>query len=70
MLCAEFGCGTPDSPFLRVVGRTWNVDELFTLSQVSLLRLSQTLSTFGVELQFADIPFVAKAKGKPADYAA
>ena len=60
----------PRVAVLAIAGRTWDVDKLFTLSQVSLLRLSQTLRNLGIELQFADIPYVAKTKGKSAGNAA
>ncbi|WP_053731560.1 TIGR04141 family sporadically distributed protein [Nocardia sp. NRRL S-836] len=60
----------PKVVVLAVGGREWDVDQLFTLSQVSLLRLSQELRNLGLELQFADIPFIAKRKGKSAGTAA
>ncbi len=62
--------GRPKVVVLAIGGRQWDVSQLFTLSQVSLLRLSQELRNLGVELQFADIPFVQKKKGKSADRAA
>lgn len=46
------------------------MQQLRTLSQVSLLRLSHELRNLGIELQFADIPFIAKTKGKSAGNAA
>lgn len=60
----------PKTVVLAIGGRQWRVDQLFTLSQVSLLRLSQELRNLGVDLQFADIPFVPKKKGKAAGAAA
>ncbi|XVS66019.1 TIGR04141 family sporadically distributed protein [Actinosynnema sp. CA-299493] len=48
---------------LAVAGRRWDVDQLFTLSMVDLLRLNEDLHHHGVELRFADIPFAAKRKG-------
>lgn len=60
----------PKVVVLAIAGRQWHVDELFSLSQVSLLRLSQELRNLGVELQFADIPFVPKQKGRSAGNAA
>ncbi|GAA1301314.1 TIGR04141 family sporadically distributed protein [Saccharothrix xinjiangensis] len=64
------GRRVPDRPRTVVpaaAGRRWAVKELFTLSQVELLRLNEDLHQHGVRLQFADIPFVPKAKaGRPA----
>ncbi len=60
----------PTVVVLAIAGRQWDVDQLFTLSQVSLLRLNHELHNLGVELQFADIPFVKKQKGKSAGAAA
>ncbi|MDX3659555.1 TIGR04141 family sporadically distributed protein [Streptomyces sp. ID05-26A] len=60
----------PTVVVLAIAGRAWDVNTLFTLSQVSLLRLSHELRGLGIELQFADIPFIAKTKGKPAGNAA
>ena len=48
---------------LAIAGRRWDVDQLFTLSMVDLLRLNEDLHHHGVELRFADIPFVPKRKG-------
>lgn len=62
--------GRPKVTVLAIAGRTWDVDKLFTLSQVSLLRLSQTLRGLGIELQFADIPYIAKTKGMSTGNAA
>ncbi|MEU3645277.1 TIGR04141 family sporadically distributed protein [Lentzea sp. NPDC034063] len=60
----------PTVVVLAIAGRAWDVSTLFTLSQVSLLRLSHELRGLGIELQFADIPFIAKTKGKSAGNAA
>ncbi|GGM93224.1 hypothetical protein GCM10011609_33380 [Lentzea pudingi] len=60
----------PTVVVLAIAGRTWDVDTLFALSQVSLLRLSHELRGLGIELQFADIPFTAKTKRKSAGNAA
>ncbi|XVS68140.1 TIGR04141 family sporadically distributed protein [Actinosynnema sp. CA-299493] len=49
---------------LAIAGRKWNVKQLFTLSMVDLLRLNEDLHHLGVTLQFADIPFVQKFKGR------
>lgn len=48
---------------LAVAGRQWDVKQLFTLSMVDLLRLNEDLHHHGIELRFADIPFVPKTKG-------
>ncbi|WP_177320760.1 TIGR04141 family sporadically distributed protein [Lentzea waywayandensis] len=53
-----------------IAGRVWDAGILFSLSRVSLLRLSYDLHNLGIELQFADIPFVARKKGQPAAKAA
>jgi uncharacterized protein (TIGR04141 family) len=47
---------------LAIGGRRWDVKQLFTLSMVDLLRLNEDLHHHGIELQFADIPFVPKTK--------
>ncbi|HKN52052.1 MAG TPA: TIGR04141 family sporadically distributed protein [Amycolatopsis sp.] len=59
---------TPRTVVLAAAGRSWNVDELFTLSQVSLLRLDRAVRALQATLRFADIPFVPKARqrAKPA----
>ncbi|MEU4802612.1 TIGR04141 family sporadically distributed protein [Actinosynnema sp. NPDC023587] len=54
---------------LAIAGRQWEVKQLFTLSMVDLLRLNEDLHHHGVELQFADIPFVAKKSGRSAPQA-
>ncbi|WP_177215515.1 TIGR04141 family sporadically distributed protein [Actinokineospora terrae] len=56
----------PRTVVLAIGGRRWDVNTLFTLSQVGLLRLVQDLSYLGVTLEFANIPFVAKPKRKGA----
>lgn len=55
----------PDGPttvVLAAAGRPWNVDRLFSLSQLSLLRLDRRMRQLGLRLEFADIPYVAKQK--------
>ena len=53
---------TPGTVVLAAAGRSWNVDELFTLSQVALLRLDRAVRSLRSTLRFADIPFVPKTK--------
>jgi uncharacterized protein (TIGR04141 family) len=50
----------PSVVVLAIAGREWTVDQLFTLSQVSLLRLDRTLRRVQMKLEFADIPFKPK----------
>nr|WP_250645178.1 TIGR04141 family sporadically distributed protein [Amycolatopsis sp. BJA-103] len=52
----------PSVVVLAGAGRVWDVDQLFTLSQLSLLRLNLTLRHLRCTLQFADIPFTAKER--------
>lgn len=52
----------PTTVVLAAAGRRWQVDELFTLSLIGLLRLNDDLRYLGFELQFADIPFTPKEK--------
>lgn len=52
----------PDTVVLAAAGRAWNVDELFTLSQVALLRLDRAVRSLQATLKFADIPYKAKKK--------
>ncbi|RKT54148.1 TIGR04141 family sporadically distributed protein [Saccharothrix australiensis] len=52
----------PTTVVLAAAGRPWNVDRLFSLSQLSLLRLDQRMRRLGLRLEFADIPYVAKRK--------
>jgi uncharacterized protein (TIGR04141 family) len=52
----------PRTVVLAAGGRQWDVEQLFTLSQVGLLRLNMALQNMGVKLEFADIPFVPKTK--------
>ncbi len=52
----------PDTVVLAGAGRPWNVANLFTLSQIALLRLDRTLRGQRMTLKFADIPFVPKRK--------
>jgi uncharacterized protein (TIGR04141 family) len=54
----------PDTVVLAAAGRSWNVDSLFTLSQIALLRLDRTLRGQRMTLKFADIPFVPKRKSR------
>jgi uncharacterized protein (TIGR04141 family) len=54
----------PDTVVLAGAGRPWSVDSLFTLSQIALLRLDRTLRNRRTILEFADIPFVPKRKGR------
>jgi hypothetical protein len=51
----------PERIILAGAGRSWNVDELFAMSQISLLRLVRGLPT-NVSVEFLDIPFVPKTK--------
>ena len=51
----------PDKIILAGAGRSWNVDELFAMSQISLLRFVHGLPT-NVSVEFLDIPFVPKVK--------
>ena len=52
----------PDTMVLAIAGRPWRVDKLFTLSQVSLLRLAYNIRGARMNLQFAEIPFVPKTR--------
>jgi hypothetical protein len=45
---------------LAIAGRQWDVDHLFTLSQVNLLRLDRTVQHLQMNLLFADIPHTQK----------
>ena len=54
--------GAPDTVVLAAAGRAWNVDELFTLSQVALLRLDRAVRSLRATLKFADIPHTAKKR--------
>jgi uncharacterized protein (TIGR04141 family) len=58
----------PRTVVLAAAGRSWNIDELFTLSQVSLLRLDRAVRGLQATLRFADIPFTPKVRqgAKPA----
>jgi uncharacterized protein (TIGR04141 family) len=53
---------TPRTVVLAAAGRAWNVDELFTLSQVALLRLDRAVRALQATLRFADIPFQPKTR--------
>ncbi|WP_329045882.1 TIGR04141 family sporadically distributed protein [Amycolatopsis sp. NBC_01488] len=52
----------PRTVVLAAAGRSWNIDELFTLSQVSLLRLDRSVRALQATLRFADVPYVPKAR--------
>jgi len=54
----------PLTVVLAAAGRQWDVKQLFTLSQVGLLRLNFSMQNLGIKLEFANIPFVAKPKPK------
>lgn len=60
----------PRTVVLALGGRSWAVEKIFPLTRVSLLRLNHELTYLGIRLEFADIPFVAKRKDRPADQAA
>jgi uncharacterized protein (TIGR04141 family) len=51
----------PDTVVLAAAGRSWRADQLFTLSQVGLLRLDQAVRALRATLRFADIPYEPKA---------
>lgn len=51
----------PDKIILAGAGRRWNADELFAMSQISLLRFVHGLPR-NVSVEFLDIPFVPKVK--------
>ncbi|GAB3148036.1 TIGR04141 family sporadically distributed protein [Amycolatopsis stemonae] len=52
----------PRTVVLAAAGRSWNVDELFTLSQVALLRLDRSVRALQATLRFADIPYEPKSR--------
>ncbi|RZQ62326.1 TIGR04141 family sporadically distributed protein [Amycolatopsis suaedae] len=52
----------PGTVVLAAAGRGWDADQLFTLSQISLLRLDRAVRGLGATLRFADIPFVPKQR--------
>jgi uncharacterized protein (TIGR04141 family) len=58
----------PRTVVLAAAGRAWHVDELFTLSQIALLRLDRAVRGLQATLRFADIPYVPKrtARAQPA----
>ncbi|EHR51644.1 hypothetical protein SacmaDRAFT_3423 [Saccharomonospora marina XMU15] len=60
----------PSTIVLAVAGRTWDVDELFTLSQIGLLKLNSIMRTLRIRLEFADIPYTPKTKGSSSGMAA
>jgi hypothetical protein len=47
---------------LAIGGRTWDVDKLFSLSQLGLLRLYRSVWTLQMDPRFADIPFRTTAE--------
>lgn len=55
---------TPSAFVLAIADRPWHVDQLFTMSQVSLLRLDRVMRQLRMRLEFADIPFMPKAEAK------
>lgn len=54
----------PNVVVLASAGRKWSVEQLFTLSQLSLLRLDRTLRHLRTQLAFADIPYMPKSQAK------
>ncbi|HEV7976320.1 TIGR04141 family sporadically distributed protein, partial [Amycolatopsis sp.] len=54
----------PSGIVLAIAGRGWNVDQLFTLSQIGLLRLERESRHLRTKLTFAEIPFTSKVEAK------
>ncbi|WP_328611039.1 TIGR04141 family sporadically distributed protein [Amycolatopsis sp. NBC_00345] len=54
----------PSGIVLAIAGRAWDVDQLFTMSQIGLLRLERESRHLRTKLTFAEIPFMAKAEAK------
>jgi hypothetical protein len=54
----------PSAVILAIAGRAWDVDRLFTLSQIGLLRLDRVMRHLRTRLAFAEIPFTLKADAK------
>ncbi|CAM00210.1 uncharacterized protein (TIGR04141 family) [Saccharopolyspora erythraea NRRL 2338] len=54
----------PSKVVLAIAGRSWDPQQLFTLSQVSLLRLDRTLRSYNTTLEFANIPHVRRPARK------
>lgn len=54
----------PSTFVLAIADRPWTTDRLFTMSQISLLRLDRVMRQLRMQLEFADIPFVPKAQAK------
>ena len=52
----------PSCVVLAAAGREWTVDQIFTLSQIGLLRLHRTLRRLQIRLAFANIPYVPKKR--------
>jgi uncharacterized protein (TIGR04141 family) len=61
---------TPSAVVLAIGGRAWDVDKLFTLSQLGLLRLYRSVRSLQMDLRFADIPFQAGTAAAKATRAA
>lgn len=59
----------PSVVVLAIAGRTWDVDQLFTLSQLGLLRLHRTLRHLRCTLQFADISYTPKMRSRRSEAA-
>lgn len=57
---------TPDKIISAGAGQRWNVDELFAMSQISLLRFVHSLPT-NVSVEFLDISFVQKSPDLPGN---
>jgi uncharacterized protein (TIGR04141 family) len=60
----------PSAIVLAIAGRAWDVDKLFTMSQIGLLHLDREARYLRTNLQFAEIPFVRKKNAKRARKAA
>ncbi|MGC7098935.1 TIGR04141 family sporadically distributed protein [Amycolatopsis lurida] len=52
----------PRTVVLAAGGRSWQLDQLFTLSQVALLRLDRAVRGMHATLRFADIPHTPKER--------
>ncbi|MFD4248320.1 TIGR04141 family sporadically distributed protein [Amycolatopsis thermoflava] len=61
---------TPSTFVLAIADRPWSVDHLFTMSQISLIRLDRVMRQLRMRLEFAEIPFVSKKEAKLARHAA
>ncbi|GDY33956.1 TIGR04141 family sporadically distributed protein [Gandjariella thermophila] len=60
----------PSAVVLAIAGRRWDIDQLFALSQIDLLRLDSAVRHQQMTLQFADIPYVEKKRSGRAGQAA